>query len=262
VLHITFTGSGAGLLRRALTARALRHRVEVFPDNLSFGPIDAYVSSDRAEWADKNKYCLHGKPLPHWPSTEEQAKEFWSVVKGAEKCTVWMTRRAADEYCGFLALVEQCGTKIYDVVDMTDARFSLDNRSISSLRYADPARADYDSLFASARPLQPKARNEYLRLWQALCHENAPLRVIADGKLISVPIDFYDALIFSFVQKDWEKADWIALRAWGATLNSNDERGDLEFIQARLYTLAKAGLLESNGSFDDSWMLTEIRLPA
>jgi hypothetical protein len=261
MLHITFDGSGAGLLRRALNEKSLRQRVITFPDNLSFGPIDAYASSDRAKWADTNLLHLYGEFPAHWPSMDELSKEFWSLSRDSEECTIWMTRRTPREYCGFLAWLEQSGAKTYNVVDLTDATFVADGKLIFSLACADPARADYEDLFASAQPLPPGIADEYLKLWNRLCRENAGLRVLINSKLISVPIDFFDDLLLSFVRTDWQKANLIAVKAWSATLKDTEWQGEMEVMMARLFALVKAGHLESNGAFNDWWGSAEIRLP-
>lgn len=274
MLHITFTASGAGCLRRALRKTGVRQRVMAYPDDLSFGSIDRPDSDDRLVWMESNlrppdarlSVTAKLRPMPPFiggfASLAEETREFWSVALAADTCTAWMTRRVPSEYCGFLAWVERAGDKAYNVVDVTDARSSADRRMIFSIAQVDPEHVDYEGLLASAAPLEHQAREEYLRLWRALRSENAALRVLVDGKLVSASITFFDDLLLSCVGREWERATRVAGKASAATWDKRARQGSTEIMMARLFSLLEARRVESKGDLNDWWRSAEVRLSA
>lgn len=272
MLHITFTAGGSGFLRQALRKIGIRQRVEVFPDDLSFGPIDTTDPEGRRVWADPNLRpfddalppSVQAPPLPPfwdgWRSIADLTKEFWTTALEAKDRTVWFTRRVPSEYCGFLAWVERAGAKHYNVVDVTDARSSVDRKPVFSIAHADPSQLDFRSLLASAASLGVVARQDYLRSWEALKGENAALRVLANGELVSAPIDFYDKLILSSVPANWRNASWVAGGASAALWDEHATQGNFKIIMSRLFALAEAHQIECKGDLCEGWRSCEIRL--
>ena len=60
-----------------------------------------------------------------------------------------------------------------------------------------------------AEPLPATKRRRYRDLWQRLRSENAPLRVIEGGELVSAPISYFDTRLMSYVTNDWQKVAMI-----------------------------------------------------
>jgi len=117
-LHVVFSDSAAGLLRRALRKAGRTGQVLSFSDNLSFGPINPPDSQIRLEWKKQHL----GAALQDWDWLPAKTSEFWSIALSAsEQLIVWTSRRTTLEYSGFLEWVWRCGNKTYDVVDLTDA---------------------------------------------------------------------------------------------------------------------------------------------
>jgi hypothetical protein len=249
----------------------IRQRVEVFPDDLSFGPIDSNDPEERRVWEEANLRPTDDSlpprvelpPLPPlldgWRSIADQTKEFWTIALGATACTVWFTRRVPSEYCGFLAWVERVSAKRYNVVDVTDARSSVDRKPVFSIAYADPSKLDFRSLLAGAAPLELEAREDYLRLWKTLRDENAALRVLVKGDLVSASIDFFDKLILSCVPANWRKARWVAGGASAAMWDEYATQGNERIIMSRLFALAEARRIECKGDVGEWWRSCEIR---
>jgi Protein of unknown function/Domain of unknown function (DUF1835) len=274
MLHITFTESGAGFLRRALRQIGVRQPVVAFPDDLSFGPIDPPDPVERSAWTAANlrqpgdrlspRQKLPPMPpvLGGWPSLAEATKEFWSLALAAEASTVWLTRRVPAEYCGFLAWAERAGTKKYNVVDVTDAMSSGERRLIFSIAHVGPSDLDYEGMLASAAPLEPQVREAHLRLWKTLRSENAALRVLVNAELVSAPISFFDDLLLSCVHKDWQLATRLAGEASAATWGEHSRQGDMEIMMARLFALVEARRVEFKGDLGEWRRSVEIRLPA
>ena len=86
--------------------------------------------------------------------------------------------------------------------------------------------------------------------WEKLRQENAALRTIINGKITSVPIDFYDGVILEELKKqpeEFKEVNFIAELLYNTCLSA---MGD-EYIHQRLMSLVKKSQLELIASSDD-----------
>jgi protein-disulfide isomerase-like protein with CxxC motif len=107
--------------------------------------------------------------------------------------------------------------------------------------------------------LQQTTRRRYRDLWQRLRSENAPLRVIAGGELVSAPISFFDTQLMSYVTNDWQKV----ARVIGQTLVAEMDViqvGDI-VLATRVRAMAQSGLLEIQGKSALEMHDSLVRLP-
>lgn len=118
ILHVVFSGSAAGLLRRALgSAGRLTDRVLSFSDNLGFGPIDPPDPMARLEWMKRELKVT----AEDWDWLPANTNDFWAVaLTESNRIVVWTSRRTVPEYSRFLEWVWRLGQKNYDVIDLTD----------------------------------------------------------------------------------------------------------------------------------------------
>jgi hypothetical protein len=100
-------------------------------------------------------------------------------------------------------------------------------------------------LFGRAEMLTSVLRAMYRELWRHLKAENAPLRVLSEGELVSEPLSFFDPLLMSYATPQWKKASRIIGEALAHDLETL-QTGDL-VLSARVRSLVKAGRLESRG---------------
>jgi hypothetical protein len=118
-----------------------------------------------------------------------------------------------------------------------------------------------NKLWDLAAPLEMTERRRYRDLWQQLRSENAPLRVIDRGKLVSAPISFFDLVLMSYATVDWQK---VARIVGAAMVSQTDDwfvqAGDM-FLAARINALAKSGHLEIRGKSALEILHSEVRLP-
>src|SRR5688572_7445470 len=197
MLHITFSASGAGLLRQALRrylGEAPRDdRVVVLVDDLQYGPIGPADPARRLDWMIKN---LHVHAIK-WSWLPDSVRRFWAQALEFDTPTVWFSKRSAKEYAGFLEWVDRAGERPYQVIDVSEARFTSrtgDSILLVSISRVHPELWDMQALLQIATPLSPAERAEYLQHWQKLRKENAALRVLEDGRLVSVDEAHFDPL--------------------------------------------------------------------
>jgi len=113
-------------------------------------------------------------------------------------------------FAGFLEFTWQRGDAPFAIVDVSDLAASVGMLRAEALAplIDRPARLAASGVAA------------YWALWQRLRDENAPLRVIADGAMRSVPITQHDELVLSCANEEW----WSAARVVGTALMADDER--------------------------------------
>jgi len=279
VLHIVFGESAGGSLRQAVLQARRKDQVIAFWDNLSFGPIDPPDPADRAAWVrkefelpveefgfslDRNVRLIVDDPPNSGRKLTTELPEFWGKVLSAKtRRVLWVCRRSAHEYAGFLECVWRLADEPVDLVDLTG--FSLARRggeqepaiSVSELHSEEFIK---NALWDRAAPLTPMARDRYREMWRALRAENAPFRVVAGDDLVSAPMTFYDDWLVSSSVSQWRKVARVIADTMNTARTRGHVVGDL-VLSGRLQALAVAGRLESQGDLSQP-RFSEVRLPS
>ena len=262
-VHIVFSDSAAGLLRRALRSAERAEQVLSFPGNLSFGPINPPDCQIRIEWMRQHLGCSSRD----WDWLPAATSEFWSsALSASEPLTVWTSRRTTLEYSGFLEWVCRCDDRPYNVVDLTDVVAEWrqpDGTSgqelVVSLALLNPDRVQILSFLDRAAPLPAVARDEYRQMWEQLRVENAPLRIIRGARLQSAPITAFDELLLSCADERWVKTARVIGRALAESWDGDGIQVDDLVLGARVPALVAAGRLDGRGDLSD-WRHSEVRL--
>ena len=263
VLHFVFTPSGAGCLLEALRKAGRDDRVIASFDDLSFGPITPPTSSLRAKWVE-DELGWTG-----WHEIAATSERVWDETRFPDNRKVaWLTRRSTMEYAGFLEWLWRLGDAPCDVVDLTEVKISYRPEHgpphppalAMSLGMLSPDTILNNKLWDLAEPLQPAMRSRYRDLWQHLRTENAPLRVIDGGELVSSPISFLDSRLMLYVTDDWQKAARVVGRALASQMDDCIiQSGDLLLV-ARVDALVESGRLEIRGESAHDMHVSEVRL--
>jgi Protein of unknown function/Domain of unknown function (DUF1835) len=262
-LHFVFTQSGAGCLVQALRKAGRSDPVIVMNDDLSFGPINSSDRDVRTKWVEDEL----GEPK--WMNIRTGSERLWDDGHAPDNRKIlWLTRRSAMEYAGFLDELSRLGDAPCEVVDLSEVM-------VSSLSEQEPPRPPYlamslgmlhpdiicrERLWDLAEPLQKPARKRYQDLWQKLLVENAPLRVIDGETLASAPISFFDSRVMSQVNDKWQNA----MRVVGNTLVGGPNEWIVEFgytfVMGRLMALVKSGHLDFQGEPGGELRNSQVRL--
>jgi hypothetical protein len=264
VLHVVFTPSGSSLLRQALKDAGRDDKVVCFFDCLSFGPINPPDMSLRSKWVEDEL----GET--DWDSIGLDTETFWHEALSPDcRKVAWLTRRSAMEYAGFLEWLWRLGEAPCDVIDLSDVRIARHNKDGSprsptlaiTLGMLHPDTIRRHKLWDLAEPLQATARERYRTLWQRLRSEDAPLRVIEGGELVSAPISFFDARLMSYVTNDWQKVAMVIGQTLAAEVDDEVlQVGDI-VLAARVDAMAQSGLLEIQGKSALEMHDSLVRLP-
>lgn len=260
-LHVVFTPSASGELRRALALAGRSDRVVEAFDNLSFGPINPPDGALRARWV------LEELGWSDWEEVVGEATLFWKEALSPGRKVAWISRRTTCEYANFLEWLWRLGDEPCEVVDLTDVNVSgygdpptLPRLAISLALLSHPVILD-NGLLDRAEPLSSTDRKRYQQIWRQLRADNAALRVLTADGLVSAPISYFDPLVLSCAKSAWQKTARVVAEAMGKDFDSSFvQTGDLLLI-ARIRILVTTGLLEARGDLSDIHR-SEVRLPA
>jgi hypothetical protein len=260
-LHIVFNPSAAAGLRDALRQAGRDEGVVGLFDSLSFGPINPPDPELRRKWVEKEL------GYTGWEDVVGEATSFWpEALSISNRRVAWLTQRSAQEYAGFLEWLWRLGEEPIEVIDLTDVMVTgskngpIKPHLAMSLGTLPPNQILENDLLNRTEKLTSVLRAQYRELWGRLRAENAPLRVLSEGVLVSAPLSFFDPLLMSCAKPEWQKAARVIGEAlWESSTASVLQTGDL-FLCARARALAGAGLLESRGDLFDI-QNSELRLP-
>jgi hypothetical protein len=206
IAHFVFTLSGAGNLVQALRKAGRYDQVVATWHHLNVGPLDPSDPVARAKWLEKEI----GRVEPEDTAPSERA---WNETRfPGHRKVAWLTRRSAMEYAGFLDWSWHRKDAPFDVVDLSGVMISpslelgppRESFLAVSLNYLHPANIGHNQLWDLAKPLSPNERLGYHQTWEQLIAENAPLRVIENGRLVSAPITFFDSLLMDWTTDGWQ----------------------------------------------------------
>ena len=236
---MVFGHSAAGDVKAALKLSGHDDAVVKFPDDLSYGPIDSTEWPARRAWIEEHIAQIDSAEMT------DLSNSLWQTILDDEALhVVWVSRRSAREYCGFLEYLTRLGERPFLVIETTDAK-QKDGTFCRSTGVIPADQIVSSGFLDSAINLSPEVRARGQILWQSLREENAPLRALDRNlALTSVPISFYDDALLSFVTAELTP---IA-RVVGAMLVDEWDSGvsnvsDLPLFSL-LYVLLETGVLE------------------
>jgi hypothetical protein len=264
-LHVVAGYSAAMSLRQAIEAVGNGDLVLSLLDDLSYGPIDSPDVDSRGEWVEQNLGVDLRQEFDRIEST------FWEpLLAWTGPLVLWVSRRSTLEYAGFLEIVHRLQDRPAEVVDITDAGIVftptmrperiVEAETVNCL----PGTAFFRNAVIGRRaPLDASARKAACELWSRLRSENAPLRVLQDGELVSAPLSHFDSTIKAQAGPVWRETRSVIGAAMG---DRAYEARDFVFI-SRLIWLIEAGQLEARTQdphpqdVDLPWFDWEVRLP-
>lgn len=230
MLNVCFGDSACGMLKYALKTKRVTH---VF-HTLDQGKIGPDLMKARKQWFSRF-------PLGESFFETEYAnlKKILNSAKKGEDIYIWSSS-AANAQCGLLCLVfllQSCPCKLYRV----DKPIGIDFRASdaeSSLKELSPR--DFPDISPFCHEISPEEKEKLCQEWVSLQSENAELRICINGKIQSVPTDFFDEEIMSHMPPS---GDFSMARLVGNTIgNSKHSLSDF-FITERIYAMIDQGKL-------------------
>jgi hypothetical protein len=231
-LHVVFGSSPAGILRRALYELDLQDKVLDIMDDLSVGPIAIDNPDVRGEWLNNElgeydwRYFL-----------KEDANLPAKSIEDKSRLVAWYAPNRAGSYAGFQWWLSQIEKKPVSIMSVPDLHFQ-----------GTDAMANLVGLEIE---LSQEDRDRHQAEWHALRNENAPLRIVQDGRLISAPLDYFDNLICGFVSSEWRPAMMVVGDASSTISTKTGHFIDDLFTFSRLRAISRSGAIEWDGDLSD-----------
>lgn len=156
-----------------------------------------------------------------------------------KKFRIWYGN-AAMELAGFYYIcnvLKDYDVEVYSVSLPPYYEIGGKNKQIASWGMAFGFEFGY--LIENEKKLTSEDVEYFSLLWEKLVEENAPLRAVVAGKLISVPEDFYDSLILSYFTEETIKEN-----VWSSYIMSLGLGISSGFVEQRIWAMGKIGVIE------------------
>jgi hypothetical protein len=241
MFHVCFSSSASGIIRRILRARGRNEAVFTFIDDLSSGPITDVCGGERKAWYLKYFAVDTLETGQLW---DDQIK-FWSkTIFSQDQLMVWLTRRSAAEYCGFLELLSQLPEKSeISLADFTSQEFDVGKTKETCISIGSLNEDNMDTGFQIQTTTSPTDWNQLLQMWKNLKRESASLRIVEHNKLFSKPQDYFDGFVFQHLSGNWQRLHRVVGEAVVSSWE-NGHRVSFDWFNQRIKELAKDGFVE------------------
>ncbi|MCJ2074049.1 DUF1835 domain-containing protein [Methylobacterium sp. J-030] len=247
-IHVAWGVSRAESVREALRLQGCAERVIALSHALTVGPIASLDGQARRAWLAANTRD-DDEDRPDQVDLEAP----WAEATAAGIHPVfWVCRTDAAEHACLLAFAARMAGRPFDIVDATGFDFT-DFSQVSpiwSLGQLRPGEIVASGLGRRRRPFARAERDAAAAAWAQLRRENAPLRILRDGRLVSAPLTQFDAVLVRQAAPDREPLIALVartLRHLDAALDPPGQGCSHELLFARILALGRAGKLEVTG---------------
>lgn len=245
-VHVAYGISRADAIREALRLQGCEERVIALPATLSHGPIDPPDPIAREAWVRTNLRC---GSYDDWREPEEP----WAEVTAPDVHPVhWVCLTDAGEHACFLEFASRMTGRPFDIIDATGVDFAGVSRvsRVWSLGQLRPEEIVASGLRERRRAFTDDDSRAAMADWARLRRENAPLRVVRDGRLVSAPLTHFDPILIEQASPVGEMLIELVARLLhhlDAELGQPGQGCSYELLFARILVLGEAGALEVTG---------------
>lgn len=224
MINLFFSGSAAGNIFN-------NHKEFGLSDeNVIFIALHLYAGDISEPFNVSSRKEVYNAYFKLASAVSSDIRRFKQLLKKDNDLCIWYSSREVDEYLGMLATVFDPhinGHTIYlcDCEQVSESIAIFDENADLSKIERHLITADESSSFRTQ--------------WSILQAENAPLRVLNNGKIVSKPIDYADELIYNEIGDNETVIADIC-----SELMKGDLARKLDFILMRIRQLIKEGKLE------------------
>jgi hypothetical protein len=250
VVHVAWGAARADSVRQALRLQGRAERVIALPYVLDVGPIEPFDPDARRMWFDAN---TRPDDEPDGEPTDPEAS--WAeATDPAVHPVYWVCLTDAAEHACFLRFVSRMAGRTFDIVevigsDLPQLGAATPVWSLAQLRPEEMVAAD---LVGRRRPFSAAEADAAVAHWAKLRVENAPLRIVRNGILVSAPLTHFDGALTGHATGEWELLIKLVARVLGhlGAGAGSDQPGQgcsYELLFARILALGEGGALEVTG---------------
>ncbi len=248
VVHVAWGAARADSVRQALRLQGRSERVIGLTHVLNVGPIEPFDPDMRRIW-----FVANTRPddEPDEGPTDPEAP--WAEATDPRVHPVyWVCLTDAAEHACFLRFVSRMAGRAFDIVEVRGSDFPRlnDGSPVWSLGQLRPEEMIAADLGSRRRPFTRAESDAAVARWARLRLENAPLRVVRDGTLVSAPLTHFDAVLTGLAIGEWELLIKLVARVLAHLDTGSDQPGQgcsYELLFARILVLGQSGALEVTG---------------
>ena len=246
-VHVTLGDARADEIREALHRLGHAGRVIGLRTDLLVGPINPPDPDTRRSWM---KSILHCEPDAEDFELEEPLVE--ATSPGIHP-VYWVCMASTYERASFIQFAFRMAGRRFDIVDATGLAFATPRGpgTLWSLGQMTAGDIVASGLYGLRRPVTPAEIAEATALWSRLREEDAPLRILRNGQLVSAPLDHFDNFIASQAMPDWEIAAKLVGRAMEGLFHDPAQPGHSPsglVLLGRILALSGSGVLDVKGT--------------
>lgn len=205
---------------------------------------------------------------------EDDADRFAScsaALDPGKQRVAWWSRRPAQEYGGFLALVSRLGDGACGAASLSEAptfrpvpHGAAPGNVAGTLASPKPEAIPANGLLDRAERPAPERRAGLLGLWSRLRAEGAPVRAPTGGSgLVSAPFSFLDNEMPRRILREWHPTARTVAGVLAGLHGTRGFQAGVLVLAARVQALAFAGRIELRGGGPRHGLAgTEMRLAA
>ena len=265
MIHIVFGASASGSLKVVLKEMGLdkKEKVISFWDIFSIGPVwrlhEEIGVEARFKWM---KNCISAE-YDEYPDYKQRFKKtinrISSIPEGVQ-ITIW-TSDSAHEQTGLRFVLYLLKEKNIDItlINTTEAYeelFQVKKVKYTPLHTGEIPTEKLQIIYKQGHGkfFTDHDREDLEKDWLSLSESQETLRIWRNGKIQSVPEDYYDEFIIKRAKKLHSKQkikDFMkSARLIGEVLGHLDQYVGDDFLEYRLKKLIKEGVFESEGSLE------------
>ncbi|MFB9328547.1 DUF3658 domain-containing protein [Paenibacillus aurantiacus] len=250
-IHVVFDASAASSLRY-LFREASSEYVVLLADDLSVGPLDdsgappgtlqrrlAWMSERGMLGNSKAEYFRDGVEWRSWPQRlADRRVVVWAAGNAREQ--IGLRRLTAH-------IPESADVR---VIDAPSRIFERTNGAILHTHTGEVPLGELGDLVEQGQALTTEQQSEYAADWQRLIREAGELRVIVEGRIQSVPEDYWDEMILqaAISVASTKGRMYTAASLVGQFIGLSDQRLNDSFLFARVRHLVERGKLHGGGN--------------
>lgn len=217
---------------------------------LSVGEIDGAPLGPKRRRALEHLLSVNPEEGKHTAGMllKEAARRLSAVRSRAlagETLRIWYSGQP-DELCGLCWMMSQLNHWGIDgpvlTVRLPEWETVRDGSLVRKNSWGDVAPEEWHRYLPLQQPVTPAMRKFLISLWRTLQEENAPLRAVLNGRLVSVPETFYDSFLCREIEAEGERFREAAVI--GRVLGKYQLGIGDSWIALRIEEMLRSGALE------------------
>ena len=265
MIHIVFGSSTSGSVKFFLREMGLdkKERVISFWDMFSIGPVwqlhEENGVQSRFEWMKTYIHDEFGDFPDYKKNFKKTIKQIHSIPEGSH-ITIWTSNNAHEQtglrFIVYLLKEKNLDISLINTTEEYEELFQVKKVKYTPLHTGEISSEKLQYIYEQGKRklCTDHDREDLEKEWQSLSDNQETLRIWRNGRIQSVPEDYYDAFIMKKAKKlhGQQKAKdfMISPRLIGEVLGHLDQYVGNAFLEFRLKKMVEQGVFETEGNLE------------